>query len=141
MDANIKKISKRSQLCVKPNASNFPTTKSPFKSYNSAPTKPSTAVGVAVVFPAPSTATGNHPGPMDISNMIRQRPILQEEKDRHNSLGLCHYCGKPEHITINHKNPTLLATKKQAVGAFMGKLMALILYKPLSIEKKETSLG
>ena len=36
MDANMKKISKQFQLRVKPNASNFPATKPPFKSYNSA---------------------------------------------------------------------------------------------------------
>ena len=39
MDANMKKISKQSQLCIKPNASNFPAIKPPFKSYNSARTK------------------------------------------------------------------------------------------------------
>ena len=44
MDAIMKKYSKQFQLYVKLNASNFPTTKPPFKSYNSAPTKPSTAV-------------------------------------------------------------------------------------------------
>ena len=112
MDVNMKKISKQSQLCVKPNASNFPATKPPFKSYNSAPTKPSTAVRVAVVFPAPSTATRTHPGPMDVSNVIRRGPIAQEQKDRHNNLGLCHYCGKPGYIAIDHRNPALLATKR-----------------------------
>ena len=56
MDANMKKISKQSQLRVKPNASSFPATKPLIKSYNSAPTKLSTAVGVAVVSPVPSTA-------------------------------------------------------------------------------------
>ena len=78
---------------------------------------------------------------MDVSNVIRQGPILQEEKDRRNSLGLCRYCGKPENIAIDHRNPTLLATKRQAVGAFTGKSMALIPYKPLLAEEKETSLG
>ena len=141
MDANIKKISKQSQLCVKPNASNFSATKLLFKSYNSAPTKPSTVVKVAVVSPAPSIATGTHPGLMDVFNMIRQGPILQEEKDKRNNLGLCRYCNKPGHIAIDHRNPALLATKKQAVGAFMGNLMALVPYKPLPVEEKETSLG
>ena len=95
MDANMKKISKQSQLRVKPNASNFPATKPPFKSYNSAPTKPFTVVGVAIVSPTPSTATGTHPGPMDVSNVIRQGPILQEEKDRRNNRGLCRYYAEP----------------------------------------------
>ena len=40
MDANMKKISKQSQLRVKPNASNFPAIKLLFKSYNSAPLSP-----------------------------------------------------------------------------------------------------
>ena len=141
MDANRKKISKQSQLCVKPNASNFLATKPLFKSYNSAPTKLFTAVGVAVVFPVPSTATATHPGPMNMSNVIRQRSILQEEKDRCNNLSLCHYYSELGHIAINHRNPALLVTKREAAGAFTGNSMALVPYKPLSIEDKETSLG
>ena len=137
----MKKISKQSQLHVKLNASSFPAIKPPFKSYNLAPTKPSTTVGVAVVFPVPSTATGTHPGLMNISNVIKQGLILQKEKDRYNNLDLCHYCGKPGHIAIDHRNPALLATKRKAAGAFTGNSMALVPYKPLSIEDKETSLG
>ena len=38
INAKMKKISKQSQLRVKPNVSNFLTTKPPFKSYNSTPT-------------------------------------------------------------------------------------------------------
>ena len=112
MDSNMKKISKQSQLYVKPNASNFPATKTPFKSYNSAPTKSSTAVKVAVLSPASSIATRTHSGPMDVSNVIRQGLILQEKKDKQNNLGLCYYPGKPRHIVIHHRNSTLLATKK-----------------------------
>ena len=112
MDANMKKISKQSQLYIKPNVSNFPTIKSPFKSYNLAPTKPSTIVRIAVISPVFNTTIGTYPGPIDMSNMIRQGPILQEEKDKRNCLGLCHYYGKPGHIAINHKNPTLLVTKR-----------------------------
>ena len=76
MNANINKISKESQLRIKPHASNFPAIKPPFKSYNSAPTKSFIAVGVAVISSVPSTATGTHPCPMDVFNVIRQRPIL-----------------------------------------------------------------
>ena len=76
MDANMKKISKQSQLHVKPNASNFPAIKPLFKSYNLASTKPSTTIGVAVVFLVLSTATGTYPGPMGVSNVIKQGPIL-----------------------------------------------------------------
>ena len=113
----------------------------PCSLYNSAPTKPSTAVGIAVVSPVSSTATRIYPSPMDMSNVIKQGPILQEEKDRRNSLSLCHYCGKPGHIAIDHKNPALLANKRQAAGAFTSNSMALVPYKPLSVEEKETSLG
>ena len=63
---------------------------------------------------------------MDMSNIIRRRLILQKEKDRRNSLGLCHYFGKSRHIALDYKNPALLATKKQAAGAFTGNLMALV---------------
>ena len=45
------------------------------------------------------------------------------------------------HIAIDARNPTLLATKRQAAGAFTGNSMALVPYKPLSVEEKETSLG
>ena len=141
MDSNIKKISKQSQLHVKPNAFSFPATKPPFKSYNSALTKLSTAIGVAVVFSITNIATGIHPGLMDLSNVIKRGPISQEEKDRYNSLGLCRYFGEPGHIAIDHINPTLLATKRQVAGAFTSNSMALISYKPLSVEEKKTSLG
>ena len=76
IDAKIKKISKQSQLCVKPNASNFPVIKPPFKLYNSVPTKPSTIIGIAVVFPVPNTAIGTYSGPIDVSNVIKQGLIL-----------------------------------------------------------------
>ena len=66
---------------------------------------------------------------------------MQEKKDRRNNLGLCRYCGEPGHITIDHRNSALLATKRQAAGAFMGNSMALVPYKPLPVEEKETSLG
>ena len=141
MDDNMKKISKQSQLRVKPNVSNFLVTKPPFKSYNSAPIKPSTAVRVAVVSPAPSTSTGTYPGPMDVFNVIRRGPISHEEKDRRNKLGLCRYCGESGHIVIDHRNPALLATRRQVAGAFTGNSMVLVPYKPLPVEEKETSLG
>ena len=116
IDTNMKKIRKQFQLRVKSNAFNFPANKSPFKSYNSALTKSSTAFGVSVVSPVFSTATGTHLGPMDVFNVIRQGPILQEKKNRRNSLGLCYYFGEPGYIAIDYKNHTLLATKRQAAG-------------------------
>ena len=78
---------------------------------------------------------------MDVSNVIKQGSILQEEKDRRNNLGLCRYCGEPGHIAIDHRNSALLANKKQAAGVFTDNSMALVPYKPLSVEEKETSLG
>lgn len=141
IDTNMKKINKQSQLRTKPNASNFPATKPLFKSYNSAPTKLSIAIRVATASLVPSTATGTHPGPMNMFNVIRRGPILQEEKDRCNSLGICHYCDESRHIAIDHRNPALLATKRQVAGVLTGNLMALVPYKSLSVEKKETSLG
>ena len=71
MDAIMKKISKQSQLRVKLNASNFLAIKPLFQSYNSALTEPSIAVQIAVVFLVPSTTTGTHPGPINVSNVIR----------------------------------------------------------------------
>ena len=112
-----------------------------FKSYNSAPTKLFTAIEITVIFLVPSTTIGTHFSPIDVSIMIRQRLILQEEKDRHNSLGLYCYCGKLGHIAIYHKNPALLATKRQAASAFTDNLMALVPYKPLFMEEKKTFLG
>ena len=141
IDANMKKISKQSQLRIKSNASNVPTIKPPFKSYNSPPTKPSTFVGVVVVFYVPSIATGTNLGLMDVSNVIRQELISKEEKDRCNNFGLCHYCGEPGRIAINYKNPILLSTKRKTASALTGNLIALIPYKPLPVEEKETSLG
>ena len=75
MDVIIKKTSKQSQLRVKPIASNFPATKPPFKSYNSASTKASITIGVAIVSPVPSTATGTHFSPMNMSNVNERGPI------------------------------------------------------------------
>ena len=141
INANIKKISKQSQLHIKPNVSNFLDIKPPFKLYNSAPIKPSTAVGVAIISPIPSTATGTHPGPTDMSNMIRRGPILHEEKNRCNSLGLCHYCVELGYIAIDHRNSALLATKKQAADIFTGNLMAWVPYKPFLVEEKKTFLS
>ena len=63
-----------------------------------------------------------------MSNVIKQGPILQEKKDRCNNLGLCRYYGKPGDIAIDHKDPTLLATKRQVESAFTGNLMALVPY-------------
>ena len=76
---------------------------------------------------------------MDVANVIKRGLISQEEKDRRNNLGLYRYCDESGHIAIDHRNPALLATKKQAAGTFTGN--SLVPYKPLPVKEKETSLG
>ena len=139
MDSN-QKIFAKSSYRAKDTTSNVSVAKPPFKSSNSAPAKPSTSVGVTVTAPALSTATGTHPGPMDVSTAVRRGPISQQEKDRRNSLGLCRYCGEAGHIAIDHRNPALLASKRQAAG-ITNHSMALVPYNPLSVEEKESSLS
>lgn len=126
MDSNMKNISNQFELLAKPNALNFSTTKSPFKSYNSAPIKPYSAVKIAVAFLILSTTTGTHSNSMDVFNVIRRGLILQKEKDRRNSLRLYRYCGELGYIAIDHRNPVLLATKRQATSVLKKNLMALV---------------
>lgn len=58
------------------------------------PAAPRTTVNVTTS--APSTATGTHAGPMDLS--AGSRKLTDAEKKRRHDLGLCHYCGKEGHI-------------------------------------------
>lgn len=141
IDSNIKRISKQSQFRAKPNALNVFIFKPPFKTFNSAFAKPSASVGIAVTAPALNTAAGTHPGPIDVSIAARQGPISQEKKDKRNDLGLCRYCGKLGHIAIDHKNPALLASKRQAAGTFINNSMALVPYNLSVVEGKKTSLS
>ena len=46
--------------------------------------------------PTPSTATGTHPGPMDLS--AARKTLSPEERGRHISGGLCFYCGGSGHL-------------------------------------------
>ena len=140
IDANIKRINKQSHLRAKQATPAAPIAKPPFKTANSAPVKPSTSVGVTVTASGPSTATGTHPGPMNVSTSGRRGPISQEEKDRRNNLGLCRYCGEPGHIAIDHRNPAVLATKRQAAG-ISNHSMALVPYTSPVFEAKESSLS
>lgn len=94
-----------------------------------------------VIFFVTSIATRTYLGLIDMSNMIKQRPLLQEEKDRYNSLSLCRYNCKLKYIAIDHKNSALLTTKKQAADTFTSNLMALIPYKPFFIKEKEIFLS
>lgn len=95
---------------------------------------------MAVVFPVFNIAIGTYFDPINKFNMIKQEPILQEKKDKYNSLGFYYYCNEPEHIVIDHRNCILLVTKKQVLGTFTGNLMALVSYKSPSVKEKEISL-
>lgn len=78
---------------------------------------------------------------MTVSNMIKQRLILQEKKDRHNSPGLYCYYNELSHIAIDYRNLTVLAIKKQVLDAFTGNSIALVFYKLLFIKDKKTFLS
>ena len=47
----------------------------------------------------PSTSTGTHPGPMDVSANARR--LSPQEKARRMKEGLCWYCGDANHIARN----------------------------------------
>ena len=78
---------------------------------------PTTTITMSSTLPTslPSTATGTHAGPMDVSS-VRQGPLTPEEKERRNKLGLCWYCGQPGHIVMDHKDPNTLLAKRRAAG-------------------------
>ena len=141
IDTNMKKINKQSQLRIKSNASNFLAIKPSFKSFKSASTELFTIVRRAVISLISNTVTKTHRGPMNVTIMIRQRLILQKEKNRRNKINLYYYYNKLEFIAIDHRNPTLLATQRQVAGVFIGNLITLVLYKPLFVKEKNVSLG
>ena len=56
----------------------------------------------------PSTSSGIHSGPMDLS--AGSHKLSTEEKTRRHRLGLCHYCGEPGHYTKDcPKKPVRMA--------------------------------
>lgn len=69
-------------------------------------------MGVIVTSSTPNIATGTHQGHMIVSITSRQGPISRKEKNRRNCLGLCRYCDKPGHITIDHKDLLLFVSKR-----------------------------
>ena len=75
---------------VQATASNRATTTTQKPSVSTAPQPTVTVPPVAR-----TTATGTHPGPMDLSLGVRR--LTAAEKDRRRALGLCHYCGEPGH--------------------------------------------
>ncbi|MCJ1469482.1 hypothetical protein MMC07_008115 [Pseudocyphellaria aurata] len=79
----------------------------------SAPVVPTTVN--TTVIPA-STATGTHPGPMDVSLVNRRGLFSTEEKEQRNRLNQCRYCGQAGHIARDHGNPNVLQAKRRAAG-------------------------
>ena len=65
---------------------------------------------------APSTATGTHPGPMDLS--ANNRRLSPAEKARRMKEGLCWYCGDATHIARNcpRKGPGSLRVNAASVS-------------------------
>ena len=84
-----------------------------------------------------STATGAHPGPMDVSSSVRRGPLSQEEKDRRTREGLCKYCGEPGHFARDHSNGTL-AAKQKTYNVKMASLQTTS-YRPEQTENEESS--
>ena len=63
-------------------------------------TTPTAAATVSVQ--PPSTATGTHAGPIDVS--VARGPLLADEKSRRRANGLYLYCGQPGHQAKNCPN-------------------------------------
>ena len=85
----------------------------------------------------PSTATGAHPGPMDLSLSGKRGSLSLEEKDRHTREGLCKYCGGPGHFARDHSNG-MLAAKQKAYNMKMAALQ-MTPYYPEPAENEESS--
>ena len=70
----------------------------PTRSAPAAPTSITTTTSTLL-----STTTGTHAGPMDVSS-VRRGPLITKKKERRNKLGLCRYCGQPDHIARDHND-------------------------------------
>ena len=57
---------------------------------------------VQVHAPIPSTATGTHAGPMDVS--VARGSLSAEEKQHRRDKGLCLYCGQSGHLALSCSN-------------------------------------
>ena len=87
-----------------------------------APVTPPTTVTTTTLLP--STATGTHAGPMDVSFAGKQGPLTAEEKEQRNKLGLCRYCGQSGHIAKDHNDANTLQAKRRAAGLVAAGLTA-----------------
>lgn len=112
IDANIKKIDKKSHLCTKLVTSVTSIIKSLLKTMNSTFVKLFIFVGIIVIASGPSIGTRIYLDPMNICIASWTRPILQPKKDRQNNLSLYRYCDNVDCIAIEYKNPILLVSKK-----------------------------
>ena len=120
MDASMKIISQQKRPTSSPVNTHAakPTTYQQTIRFVPQPTKlaavaPTTTVTMSSTLP--STATGTHARPIDVSS-VRRGPLTTEEKKQRNKLGLCRYCGQPGHIAIDHKDPNTLLAKRRAAG-------------------------
>lgn len=93
-----------------------------------------------IIFSIPSIVTETHFNLINTSNMIKKSLILQEKKDRCNSLGLYYYYWKLEYIVIDYKNPALIVTKKLTANVFINNLITLMFNKLFSIKEKKIFL-
>ena len=65
--------------------------------------------------PAPTTATGAHPGPMDLS-ASKNRRLTPEERGRRIAQGLCLYCGGHGHMARDCPNRPAAQGRVQPPG-------------------------
>ena len=122
MDASMKVIGQRKRPVA--NAANIVNNKSASTSSSklSYPTyqqasrlAPATTVSTSRLLSAvPSTASGTHAGPIDVSAAGKRGPLSEEEKECWNKLGLCRYYGQAGHIARDHSNPSTLLAKRRA---------------------------
>lgn len=84
----------------------------PFYKQASAPVVPT--VSTTVSSSSPSTATGTHAGPMDISFAGKHGPFTPEEKERRSRLNPCRFCGQAGHIAEDHNDSGTLQAKRRA---------------------------
>ena len=114
MDANMKIISQRKRP-TNTNGKPVPTSSSKPAYQQAFQSTPNTVTNTSLS-PSPSTTSGTHAGPMDVSGVGKRGPLSDEEKERRNKLGLCRYYGQPGHIARHHSDSAMLLAKCRAAG-------------------------